>query len=126
GSNGVGTLVALSPSKGGSANTEINIYSDPYAVWSNFRNPILGLDNFRSTYNGMRGLPYWNMDLSVRKNIRVAERFSLEAQMMFQNVFNHIVFNDPSMETDSAKPWGTLRSQRNGPRTMEFGIRVSF
>jgi hypothetical protein len=105
---------------------ELNIFSDPNAVYNDFRNPILGIDNFRATYNGMRGLHYWNMDLSLRKNIRVAERFSLEGQMMFQNVFNHHVFNDPGMETDVPGSWGVLNSQRNGARTMEFGVRVSF
>ncbi|HEU5452252.1 MAG TPA: carboxypeptidase-like regulatory domain-containing protein [Terriglobales bacterium] len=121
GTNGVGVDTA-----GTIANAQLNIYSDPNAIWNNFRNPILGVDNFRATFNGMRGLGYWNVDLSVRKNIRVAERFSLEAQMMFQNVFNHLIFNDPSMETDVPGSWGVLNSQRNGPRTMEFGIRASF
>jgi hypothetical protein len=46
--------------------------------------------------------------------------------MMFQNLFNHTIFNEPNMETDVPEAWGVLSSQRNGPRTMEFGIRVSF
>ena len=118
---GAGTATA-----GSTTGTEINIFANPGAVFSDLRNPILGIDNFRSSYPGYRGLPYWNMDLSIRKNIRVAERFSLEAQMMFQNVLNHNVLSSGFIESDDPADFGVISSQQNGPRTMEFGIRVSF
>jgi hypothetical protein len=35
------------------------------------------------------GLPYWNLDLSVKKSIRVAESISVELQSVFANVLNH-------------------------------------
>jgi len=122
GSNGVGINTADSTI----SHAQINMFADPAAVYANFRNPILGVDMARNTYNGMRGLGYWNMDLSVRKNIRVAERFSVEGQMLFQNVLNHNVFANGFFETDDPGDWGVISSQQNGSRTMEFGIRVSF
>ena len=41
------------------------------------------------------GLPYWNMDFSIRKNIRIAESVCLELQGVFANVLNHNQRLDP-------------------------------
>ena len=55
----------------------------------NWRNPILGLDTRDGGAGILNGLPYWNMDFSIKKNIRVTEGVSLELQGVFANVFNH-------------------------------------
>lgn len=121
GTNGVGTDTASSTPNG-----QVNLYSNPEAVYNLFRNPILGIDP-RSSFTGkLRGLPYWNMDMSIKKNLKLSERMSVETQVVITNVFNHMIFNDPFLETDVATSWGVLNSQRNGSRNMEFGIRFSF
>jgi len=105
-------------------------FQDPAAAYNCFRNPILGID---SGHNGgagtLRGLPFWNVDLSVKKDIMVTERYHLEFSSIFTNVFNHNQMLDPGNpglvlgETDN---WGALEGQVNTPRKMEFGLRVRF
>jgi hypothetical protein len=104
----------------------INIFSNPIAVYNQFHNPILGI-NLRDGGQGqLRGLPYWNMDLSVRKNIKITERLNTEFQFLFLNVLNHMQFADPTLNATSPTSWGVFNTQGNTPRQMEFGLRVNF
>jgi hypothetical protein len=107
----------------------VNLYANPEAVFNNVRQPILGLDNGDGGWGVVRGLPYWNVDMAVKKRFAITERFSVEASVVFANVFNHVVFFDPSgdyLDTSNPSSWGTLPGQGNIPRTMEFGLRVNF
>jgi Carboxypeptidase regulatory-like domain len=125
GSNGIGT-----------AGFGVNLFKDPAGVLNNIRQPILGLDNGDGGWGVLRGLPYWSLDLSVAKSIKVTERFNLQASIVFINVLNHVIFADPGtnpvpfpgdyLDTSSPPTWGVLPGQANTPRTMEFGIRVNF
>ena len=65
----------------------VNIFKDPVAAFNNYRNPILGLDNRDTNY--LTGLPYWNLDFSIRKNVRVTEQVALEFQSVFVDILNH-------------------------------------
>ena len=114
----------------------VNLFANPAAVFDNIRQPILGLDKNIGGAGVLRGLPYWNMDLSVKKNFKVTERFSAEAQVVFTNVLNHAVFYDPGpgdyLDTSSPASFGALTG--NNPvstggwpqRQMEFGLRLVF
>ncbi|MFZ0279976.1 MAG: carboxypeptidase-like regulatory domain-containing protein [Candidatus Sulfotelmatobacter sp.] len=115
-----------------------NLFKAGPAAVNDFRNPILGLDNKDCGYGCIPGLPYWNMDLSVRKNFRVAEGISMEIQGVFANVFNHDQFLDPDgfFETglfSGSGPggFGTLsggsaQEEPGGNRQIEVGARVRF
>jgi Carboxypeptidase regulatory-like domain len=105
-----------------------NIFSDPVASYGLFRPPILGVDVRRdgAGLGPIRGLPYWNLDLSIKKNIRIAERFSTEFQFLFLNVLNHMQFANPTLDLSDTTSWGVLSSQGNTPRQMEFGVRLRF
>jgi hypothetical protein len=102
------------------------MFGDPVAVWSMFRAPILGIDTRAGGLGSIRGMPYWNMDLSVRKNFRVTERFNAEASVIFTNVLNHNQMANPTLDLSDPGGWGVLSSQGNIPRQMEFGIRLNF
>jgi hypothetical protein len=118
GSNGVGT-----------SGFGVNMFKDPSAVFNQFRNPILGLDNKDGGFGILRGLPYWNVDLSLRKDVRITERVSTEVQAIFTNVLNHNQFADPQgshLDLSNPASFGTLSGQANNPRQMEFGLRVKF
>ncbi len=119
GSNGVGT-----------AGFGVNLFKDPNAAFNLVRQPILGLDTHDGGWGLIRGLGYWNLDMSVRKGIKVTERVGVEAQAVFTNVLNHPVFFDPGpgsfIDTSSPDPFGTLPGQGNDPRRMEFGLRLNF
>ena len=114
GSNGVGIDGA------------VNLFKNPEAVWNQVRPPILGIDAKNPGVGPITGLPYWNVDVSLLKNFKVAEPVSFEASMIVTNLFNHDIFADPTLALSSPDAWGTLSSQGNTPRKMEFGARVSF
>ena len=102
------------------------LFSNPAAAYSCFRNPILGLDGQNGGTGILRGLPFWNVDFQVRKNIHITERFSAEFQTVFTNVFNHVQLFDPLLVMGDPADWGALPGQVNTPRQMEFGLRVRF
>jgi len=110
--------------------TGMNFFTNPQAAYACFRNPILGID---SGHNGgagtLRGLSYWNIDLSVKKDIMVTERFHVEFSSIFTNVFNHNQMYDPGLPglvLGEKANWGALEGQVNSPRKIELGLRVRF
>jgi Carboxypeptidase regulatory-like domain len=109
----------------------LNIFADPAAALATTRPAILGLDNGTGGVGAFRGLPYWNMDVRVTKNIKVWERVSFEFQFVTTNVFNHPTFFDPGflingLDPNSPGSFGQLNQQGNNPRQMQFGLRLSF
>ena len=107
------------------------------AAINDFRNPILGLDNKDGGTGIVSGLPYWNMDFSIRKNFRVTEGISLEFQGVFANVFNHNQWLDPNGNSEprvsskapsgfGALNSGSAQEQPGGNRQIEVGARVRF
>jgi len=105
-----------------------SMFADPKAVFANVRPLILGLDSNSGGFGPFRGLPYWNMNLGVKKNIRVTERFSADATFNFINVLNHDQLLDPTLNISGQNPqtFGQLSTEGTIPRTIEFGIRVNF
>jgi Carboxypeptidase regulatory-like domain len=115
----------------GSGGLPVSIFSNPSAAYAQFRNPILGLDYRDGGFGSITGLPYWNLDFSIRKNIRVTEGVALEFQGVFTNVLNHAQQLDPinsSLALPSA--FGNLEGQTTAsgwlPRAIELGARVRF
>jgi hypothetical protein len=109
-----------------------NIFANPAALLATVRNPILGLDTGTGG-NGspIVGLPYWNVDLRVVKNIRVMERYQLQFEYTVTNLFNHVVFYDPTAfgglyPSFGAGSFGQTTAQGNNPRAMQFGLRFQF
>ena len=118
---GVGTATA-----GSTPSTELNLFANPLAVWNNVRPPILGIDTRDGGLGPIKGLPYWNMDLSIKKNFKVTERVNMDTQFVFTNVFNHNQFYDPTLDITNPGGWGVISAQGNTPRQIQFGIRASF
>ncbi|MEO8369472.1 MAG: carboxypeptidase regulatory-like domain-containing protein, partial [Candidatus Solibacter sp.] len=115
GANGVGT----------NSPAAINVYSDPAAVLAQFRKCVLGFDSSCGGY-ALRGLPRWNVDLSVGKNIKAGERFGADLSFQFTNVFNHMALADPTLTLTTPTTFGRINGQANTPRQMEFGLRLHF
>jgi hypothetical protein len=115
GSNGVGT-----------SGFGVNMFSNPEAVWNEFRNPILGVDGHTGGAGIVRGMPFWNVDLQIRKNVHLTERFSVEFSSIFSNVLNHDQLGDPTLDLSNPSGWGVLPGQINSPRSIELGLRIRF
>jgi hypothetical protein len=114
-----------------------SMFQNPDQAYSCFRNPILGIDNINGGGQGiLRGMPFWNVDLSLKKNIRITERVNTEFSVIFSNLFNHNQLSDPYLVLGDKGDWGALGSlsgvqftgvaQANTPRAMEFGFRLNF
>ena len=106
-----------------------NIFADPTKAFGNIRPLILGLDNRSGGYGQFRGLSYWNLNMGIKKNIRITERFSAEASLSVNNVLNHNVLLDPTLSATSVltpSTFGQLSIEGTLPRAMEMGIRVNF
>jgi hypothetical protein len=133
--------VQIAPIKSGhayynnpSGGLPVNLFKQGISAITDFRNPILGIDNKDGGNGNFFGLPYWNLDLSIRKNIRVAEGISLELQGVFADVLNHNQWLDPvgggamglfGPSTFGALP-GSAQEQPGGDRQIEIGARVRF
>jgi hypothetical protein len=104
----------------------INMFADPVAVYNQVRSPILGIDKRAGGAGSFTGMPYWNVDLSLKKRFRLTERVSTDFQVVFTNVFNHNQFFDPLLDLTNPGGFGVINAQGNNPRQMEFGLRVSF
>lgn len=120
GDTGVGTATA------GSGSRAVNMFKDPLAVWNQVRAPILGIDSKNPGVGPIGGTPYWNVDMSVEKSVKVWESVALKFSVIFTNVFNHTILSDPSMNLGDSSTWGVQGGQANTPRKMEFGMRASF
>lgn len=116
GSNGIGT----------STKDNINMFANPAAVYGQFRPPLVGFDNQTGGAGILRGLPTWNLDMSVGKEIRISERVNTKFIATFTNVLNYNQLNNPSLSITSPQTFGVIFGQANTPRQMEFGIRVGF
>jgi len=103
------------------------IFGNPTAVFNSVRPLILGFDKRSGGYGTFRGLPYWNLNMGLKKNIRVSERFSAEASLSVNNILNHNQLLDPTLSvTSPAAQFGLLSEEGSTPRTMEMGIRIKF
>jgi hypothetical protein len=114
---------------------EFNIFANASATFDSLRPAILGLDNNTGGVGVFRGLPYWNVDVRLVKNIHITERMNLELQYVVTNLFNHPVFLDPSggdaqtglgPDTNDPGSFGVVNTQGNNPRQMQFGLRFTF
>jgi len=120
GSGGVGT--GGDPATGGSG---LNIFANPEASLADFR-PIQVSKDARSARGVLRGLPYWNFDLSLAKRTPVTDRLALLFSADLLNAFNHVVFNDPTLSMQDPASFGVISSQANNPRAIQFGLRLEF
>jgi hypothetical protein len=120
GSGSVGTVG--NPATGGSG---LNLFTDPAAVIGNFR-PINVSQDGRSFRGTLRGLPFWNLDVSVGKRTALTERVNILFSADFLNIFNHVVFSDPTLNLSDPQSFGVVTSQFNTPRAIQLGLRIEF
>ena len=110
----------------------VNMFKNPDQVFSEFRPCILGYDTSCGGGGLIRGMPSWNLDATVSKDIGVWKEGRVGAQLIFQfyNVLNHVQFQDPYLDIADPQDFGVLGTnspyggQLNKPRTMEFGLRI--
>lgn len=118
--------IAVGTAVKGSGNAALNMFKDPAAVYDTTRPLILGLDKKVGGYGPIRGLPYLNIDLSVKKKLVVRDAYSVEFTGVFFNVMNHLDFSSPSLSIATPTSFGVTKTQGNTPRMIQMGVRANF
>jgi hypothetical protein len=106
----------------------LNQFSNPAAVYAEFRRCVLGLDTSCGGYGNIRGLPTFNLDATVGKNIGVWKEGRVGANLIFSftNILNHFQPGSASLSLTTPTQFGRITTQANTPRNLEFGLRVHF
>lgn len=125
---GVGAGINGNANNGGN---NINMFTNPAQVYSEFRNCILGYDTSCGSGGQIRGMPQWNMDMNIAKDIALfRERVYATLSFQFSNIFNHVVLANPSLYLGGPADWGVLGANENGqansPRNLTFFLKVRF
>ncbi len=120
-------------SNSGNGGNNINMFSNPAAVYNQFRPCILGYDTSCGSQGQIRGLPNWNMDANIAKDIPLfRERVFATLSFQFTNLFNHVALADPYLDLSTPSDFGVLGSdnpnggQVNNPRQITFNLRIKF
>jgi hypothetical protein len=125
-----GAGVNSNASNGGNG---INMFSNPDQIYKEFRPCILGYDTSCGGGGVIRGMPSWNLDATVSKDIGIWKEGRVGATLLFQftNLLNHTQLGDPYLDISDPGNWGVLGTnnvyyggQVNSPRQMEFGLRI--
>lgn len=127
GSNNIGV-------NGAKANngSELNLFSNPEQVFNSFRRVEISRDGRAGRANPLRGMPRWNLDLSLGKKIAITESANISLLFDFFNVFNKVDFSNPSLDLTVPRAFGVITSQFTPPsrsagsRWIQFGMRFEF
>lgn len=118
GTNGVGTRTST---------PYLQMFSNPGAIYAEFRPCVLGFDTSCGGGANLRGLPTWNLDANLIKDIGIyKERVGAMLFFTITNVMNHLQPSNPSFSLTSPTSFGQITGQANTPRNMEFGVRLHF
>jgi hypothetical protein len=96
---------------------------------SAFSAPVAAFGNLRpDPFNAQR---YWNLDFSLFRGFPIAgEGRKLEFRAETFNLFNTVIWGTPNADVSNNNPitgnFGTVTSQANANRIMQFGLRFSF
>lgn len=78
-------------------------------------------------YNGLRGPRTSQTDMTLSKTFKLTERFKLDARIEAYNVFNHLVWTNPSTSLTDAN-FGKVVNKHAAyiGREIQYGFRLSF
>ena len=103
------------------------MFSNPAQVYSEFRNCVLGYDTNcgAQVAGGIRGMPLWNLDATLAKDIGIWKEGRVGATMTFQftNILNHVQLGDGGVDISNPSGFGVLGgpSQHSPP----VGVRLA-
>jgi hypothetical protein len=115
-----------------SSNGSVNYFANPTTAVNDFRAIAISTDQRDGRGNSLRGFPMWNFDARLAKKTQITEHTNLEFSADFFNLFNHVVFNNPSLSLSTPSTFGAVNSQFtpgnriNGARWVQFGLELRF
>jgi len=57
---------------------------------------------------------------------KISEQFNVEFRAEFFNIFNRVQFANPATNTNNPVSFGTVASQANQPRNVQFMLKIGF
>lgn len=104
---------------------DVNFFADPTSTFGNLTYPLMSQFS-RIPYGSYSALPYWQVDLSVRKNIASTEKLKVILQGDAFNILNHPIFATPSLDLGDPTNFGVINGTQNAARILQLGLRVEF
>jgi len=132
GSGGNGPACAHPAGTPAPTGTGLNYFANPAAALADFRPTLLATDTNDGRNSPLPGLGLWNFDMSLGKSTSITERLKVEFSADFFNLFNHVNFLDPSLDTTNPSTFGVINTQLvpadriQGSRWIQLGLRVRF
>jgi hypothetical protein len=124
--NRVAGVSARSGVGAGSFDPAIDSYLNPAA----FSQPDpFTIGNGARLEPNLRGFSFWNENFSLIKRTYVSsirEGLNVEIRADFFNLFNRVVFSNPSSDFNSPTNFGTVGGQANQPRIIQLGFKINF
>lgn len=124
-SNPNGVAINANPSNGGVSLSIFSSTAQAVNSYNAFRAPILGIDHNPGSL-ALRGMPTWNLDMTIAKDFAVTERFGFTLLAQFNNVLNHNQMGDPGFDINDPNNWGVITGSASTPRSFEAGLRFHF
>jgi len=132
GSGGNGPSCAHPAGTPAPTGTGLNYFANPAAALADFRPTLLATDTNDGRNSPLPGLGLWNFDMTIGKTTSITERLKVEFSADFFNLFNHVNFLDPSLDTTNPSTFGVINTQLvpadriQGSRWIQMGLRVRF
>jgi hypothetical protein len=123
GSGGIG--VAGDPKTLPTPGSGLNLFGDPEEVFNSVRRIRLSQDE-RSGRNALRGLGFWQTDVTFGKSTTLTEKVSLRFSVDLINAFNHVNFVDPIPSLQNQANFGVITTQRINNTQNIFARRLQF
>jgi hypothetical protein len=83
-----------------------------------------------SGYDMLRGPGWWNMDMSLVKNVTWSDHYNVQLRAESFNTFNHPNLGSPASNISSSSAVGIISSNSSPPyyeaRSVEFGAKFTF
>jgi hypothetical protein len=73
-----------------------------------------------------RGPSYFNIDFSIGKKFSITERQYIDFRTEFFNALNHVSWGAPGRSLAAPASFGTVSSQVQQPRNIQFGLKYYF
>jgi hypothetical protein len=75
---------------------------------------------------GLRGPTSYDLDLSLKKNIKITENWNAVFDATAINVTNVVVWGPPAMNVGSPSTFGQVTSVANNSRDIQLSLRINF
>ena len=92
-------------------------------VTSSSAQPVFNVRTFDTQFGNLRRAASENLDLSLSKDFRFAERHYLQLRFETFNTTNHVTFGAPNVSPTSSA-FATITTQSNSPRYVQLGARL--